>query len=127
MNTNKYHLKNLGLEIVNTLAFLKAALKFRDKRMRVIVWGTFKRQIMVYFYKQKTLKYIEKNRKGNCVSCGVCCQYIRKCPYLTSECKCSINENKHLICRVYPISSYDTRLVSRVSDKRCGYYFDSEL
>jgi hypothetical protein len=124
MKSNKHKLRNLGLEIVNILVFLNAALKFWDKRMRVIVWATLKRQIMVYLYKQETLEFVEKHRKGSCVSCGVCCQYIRKCPYLTSENKCIVNDKKHLICRVYPISSYDTQMVSRVSNKKCGYYFD---
>lgn len=125
-NSNKYHSKNLGLEIVNFLAFLNAASKFWDKRMREIVWATFKRQIAVYLFKQKTLKYVEEYRKGSCVSCGVCCQYIRKCPYLTSENKCAINGNKHLICRIYPISNNDIQLVPKVSNKKCGYYFDYE-
>lgn len=124
--SNKYQLKNLGLEIVNILVFLNAAFKFSNKRMRDIVWATFKRQIEVYLNKQKTLKYVEEHRKGSCVSCGVCCQYIRRCPYLTSENKCAVNGKKHLICRVYPISNYDVQLVSKVSDKKCGYYFDYE-
>ena len=125
-NSNRYHLKNLGLEIVNVLVFLTAALKFWDKRMYKIVRGTFTRQIEVIFNKQKTLQYIEKHRKGSCVSCGICCQYIRRCPYLTSENKCAVNEEKHFICRVYSISNYDVQLVSKVSDKKCGYYFDYE-
>ena len=125
-NSNKYHLNNLGLEIVNVLVFITAALKFWDKRMRKITWITFKRQIEVYFYEQKTLKYVEKHRKGRCVSCGVCCQYIRRCPYLTSDNKCIVNEKKHLICRIYPISNYDIQLVPKVSNKKCGYYFDYE-
>jgi hypothetical protein len=66
--------------------------------MRKIVWATFKRQIVVNLFKQRTLEYLEKHRKGNYVSCGVCCQYIRRCPYLTSENKCTINGKKHLIC-----------------------------
>lgn len=125
-NSEKYHLKNLGLEAVNVLAFLAAALKFRDKRMQKIVRATLARQIEVTFNKQKTLQYIENHRKGNCVSCGFCCQYIRRCPSLTVDNKCAINNNKHLICRVYPISNYDVQLVSKVSDKNCGYYFDTE-
>ena len=120
----KSHLKNLGLEAVNVLFFLAAAAKFWDKQRRKIVWGTFSRQIKVAFNKKKTLKYIENHRKGSCVSCGFCCQYIRKCPYLTSDNRCAINDNKHFICRVYPISDYDVKLVSKVSDKKSGYYFD---
>jgi hypothetical protein len=124
MISDKIYFKNLRLGIVNILAFLYAALKFRDKRMHKIVWATFKRQIAVYLFKQRTLEYVEKHRKGNCVSCGVCCQYIRRCPYLTSENTCVINSKKHFICRVYPISNADVQLVSKVSDKKCGYYFD---
>jgi hypothetical protein len=119
-----YKLKNLGLEIVNVAAFLKAALQVRDKRMRKIVWATLKRQVEVFLYKEKIIKYVEEYRNGSCESCGVCCQYIRKCPYLTGENRCAVNENKHLICKVYPISDYDVKLVSKVSDKKCGYYFD---
>jgi hypothetical protein len=124
--TNKHHLKNLGLEIVNVLAFLNAALKVWDKRMRKIVHGTFKRQIEVFLYKQKILKYVETHRNGNCAGCGVCCQYIRRCPYLTNDNRCDVNENKHLICKLYPISDYDVQLVSKVSDKKCGYHFRNE-
>jgi len=40
--------------------------------------------------------------------------------------KCIVNEKKHLICRIYPISAYDVQLVSKISDKKCGYYFDYE-
>ena len=124
---NKHHINNFGLEIVNFLAFMKAALKVRDKRMRKIVWGTLKRQVEVFLYKGKILKYVEEYRNGNCVSCGVCCQYIRKCPYLTSENRCSVNETKHLICKVYPISDYDVQLVSKVSGNKCGYSFKQEF
>ena len=122
--SGRSYLKNLWLEVGNFLFFITAALKFWDKRMQKIVRGTFSRQIKVGFFKQETLEYIENHRKGNCVSCGVCCQYIRRCPYLTSDNKCSINSTKHFICRVYPISNYDVQLVSKVSDKKCGYYFD---
>jgi hypothetical protein len=122
--SNKYQFENFGLEIVNFLVFLKAAFKFRDKRMRKIVWGTLTRQIKVYLNKKMTLKFVENHRKGNCVSCGVCCQYIRKCPYLTNENRCDVYEKRHLICRVYPISNYDIQLVSKVSDKKCGFNFD---
>lgn len=121
---NKHHFKNLGLEIVNILAFMNAALKVRNKRMRKIVWSTLRRQAGFYLNKEKILKYVKEYRNGNCLSCGVCCQYIRKCPYLTYENRCAINENKHLICRVYPISDNDVQLVSKVSDKKCGYYFN---
>ena len=123
----KLHLKNLGLEIVNVFAFIIAALKVADKRMRKIVWATLKRQVEIFLYKEKILKYVKEYRNGSCVSCGVCCQYIRKCPYLTCENKCAVNETKHLICKVYPISDYDVQLVSKISDKKCGYYFDQEI
>ena len=122
--SNKYHFINLRLEIVNFLVFLKAVSKFWDKSMRMIVWGTLTRQIKVYLFKRKTIKYVEKHRKGSCVNCLACCQYIRRCPYLTNGNKCAIYEKRHLICRVYPISNYDIQLVSKVSDKNCGYYFD---
>jgi hypothetical protein len=125
-NSNNFHLKNLGLEIVNVSLFLIAALKFRDKQRQMILWVTFRRHIKVYLYKQKTLKFVEKHRKGSCTGCGVCCQYIRRCPYLTSDNKCTVNEKKHLICRIYPISNDDVQLVSKISDKKCGYYFDYE-
>jgi hypothetical protein len=125
-SAHKSHLKNLQLEIVNFTAFLTAALKFWDRRMRKIIRGTFSRQIEVVFNKRKILLHIENYRKGNCVSCGVCCQYIRRCPYLTGDNKCAINDKKHLICRIYPISAHDVQLVSEVSYKKCGYYFDGE-
>jgi Putative zinc- or iron-chelating domain len=120
----KHHFANLKLEIDNFLAFLKAVLKFWDKRTRIIVWGTMTRQIKVYLFKRKTINYIEKHRKGSCINCLACCKYIRSCPYLTNENRCAIYEERHLICRIYPISDYDIQLVSKVSDKNCGYYFD---
>ena len=125
-NLYKSQFKNLVLEFVNVLVFLIAAVKLWDKRMHKIVWGTFKRQIEVLLNRQKTLKYVETYRKGNCVSCGVCCQYIRRCPNLTSENKCTVNGEKHFICRIYPISDYDVQLVSKVFNKKCGYFFDFE-
>lgn len=120
----EFFLKNIGLELKNFLAFLKAALMFRDKRMRMIVRGTLVRQVKVYFFKKRTTEYIEKHRKGDCVSCGTCCKFIRTCPYLTADNRCGVYENRHLICRIYPVSDYDIKLVSKVSDKKCGYYFD---
>jgi hypothetical protein len=123
-SSNNHFLKNIGLEIGNVFAFLAAAAKFWDKRMQMIVWGTFSRQVKVAINKQKTLQFIENHRKGNCSGCGFCCQYIRRCPYLTVENRCAINDTKHFICRVYPISDADVQLVSKVSDKKCGYYFD---
>jgi len=115
--------KNLVFEIVNFFAFLRAAIRFRDKRMRMIVRGTLKRQIKVYFFKQKTIKQVENNRKGNCTGCGICCRYIRKCPYLTDKNTCGIYEERHFVCRIYPTSEYDIQLISRISDKKCGFYF----
>ena len=123
MNRSDSHFQNFRLEIGNFLAFAGAVFKLRDKRMRRIVWGTFRRQILVYFFTRKTLRYIEKNRQGACAACGVCCQFIRKCPYLTNKNRCSLYEGRHLICKVYPISDYDIQLVSRISDKKCGFYF----
>jgi hypothetical protein len=115
--------KNLGFEIMNFFIFLWAALRFWDKRMRIIVWGTVKRQISVYFSKLKTVKYVEQCRNGNCNGCGTCCCLIRKCPYLTDESKCGIYENRHLICRIYPVSDFDTSMIAKISDKKCGFYF----
>ena len=126
-NLFRYQFKNLGLEFANIVVFLIAAVKLWDKRMRKIVWATFKRQIEVLLNKQRTLKYVETHRKGNCVSCGVCCQYIRRCPNLTSENKCTVNGEKHFICRIYPISDYDVQLVSKVSGNKCGYSFKQEF
>jgi hypothetical protein len=115
--------ENLGLEIVNVLAFFGAACKIRDKRTRMVVWGTLNRQIRVYFFTSRTKRHIEKYRRGNCASCGICCQYIRRCPHLTNEHTCAIYESRHLICRIYPVSDYDIQLVSNISDKKCGFYF----
>jgi len=120
----KFYFKNLGLELKNFQVFLKAALMFRDKKMRMIVWGTVVRQVKVYFFEKQTIEYIKKHRKGECVNCITCCQFIRRCPYLTVENKCAVYENRHLVCRIYPVSDYDIQLVSNVSDKKCGYYFD---
>jgi hypothetical protein len=120
----EFFFKNLRLEFINFAAFLKAALKFWDKKMRLIVWGTVSRQVKVYFFNKKTILYIEKHRKGECVNCITCCKYIRRCPYLTADDRCAVYENRHLICRIYPVSDYDIKLVSKVSDKKCGYYFE---
>jgi len=115
--------ENLYFEIVNFLAFMGAALRFRDKKMRLIVWGTTIRQIKVYFFKQRTNDYVDLHRKGECSGCGSCCRFIRKCPYLNDNNSCGIYENRHWICRIYPISDYDIQLVSRISDKKCGFCF----
>jgi hypothetical protein len=116
---------NLGLEIVNTLVFFKAFLKLRNRNTRMILYGTMKRQSEIFFFKRRTINYVEKYRKGKCVSCGVCCKYIRKCPHLSDTNKCNIYFTRHLICRVYPVSDDDIRLVSKISDKKCGFYFSS--
>jgi aldehyde:ferredoxin oxidoreductase len=116
--------KNFGLEMGNTVAFIGAALKFWDKRTRMIVRGTLKRQVEVYFFTSRTKKYIEKHRRGDCASCGICCQYIRKCPHLTDENTCGVYESRHLICRMYPVSDYDIQLISKISDKKCGFCFN---
>jgi len=48
----EFFFKNLKLELINFSAFLKAALMFWDKRMRMIVWGTVLRQVKVYFFRE---------------------------------------------------------------------------
>jgi aldehyde:ferredoxin oxidoreductase len=121
--TTTHFFKNFELEMGNTLAFVGAALRFWDKRMRMIVRGTLKRQIRVYFFTSRTKKHIEKYRRGNCASCGICCQYIRRCPHLTDDNTCGIYESRHLICRMYPVSDYDIQLISKISDKKCGFCF----
>jgi len=122
MATNQLF-KNLGLEIGNAIAFVGAALTFWEKRKRMIVQGTLKRQVEVYFFTSRTKKHIEKYRRGNCASCGICCQFIRRCPHLTDENTCAIYESKHLICRMYPISDFDIQLISKISDRKCGFCF----
>lgn len=114
----------LGLEIANFFAFCRALFRCRDKVMRMILLGTVKRQVKVYFFRRQTIKYIKEHRKGNCNGCGVCCQFIRKCPYLTDENRCGIYEKRHRICRYYPVSSFDTQLISKISGKKCGFYFE---
>jgi hypothetical protein len=121
--SNKYIIKNLWLEIINILIFLKAALKFRDRRLGMIVRITLERHIKVYIFKQKVWEYVGIHRKGKCLGCGLCCQYIRKCPNLTIENKCAVYEGRHLICRIYPVSENDIQLLLKVFNKKCGFYF----
>jgi hypothetical protein len=62
---------------------------------------------------------------GACISCGVSCNLLLKCPHWDEESRlCSIYDHRPLTCRLFPITPSDIRdrdLVS--SGKPCGYSF----
>jgi hypothetical protein len=66
-----------------------------------------------------------QNRKGLCHRCGLCCKILFKCPFYVEKYpfgECSIYEERSKVCRLFPMSEKDIRIV-----KECGYYFENNV
>lgn len=65
----------------------------------------------------------EKNRSGECFSCGKCCMLPFRCPFLLGDelnYRCGIYKDRPDQCRAFPIDERDLADVGF----QCGYSFD---
>jgi Fe-S-cluster containining protein len=95
------------------------------KTERTIIWGKIRRTIIVCV-PGLALHLKRKHRlTGACISCGVSCNLLFKCPHWDKESQlCSIYDDRPLTCRLFPITPSDIRdrdLAS--SGTPCGYSF----
>ncbi len=93
------------------------------KKIYIEVKGKVKR----FFYsnfKRATVEKLLKERKGECLQCGSCCEILFKCPYLwTSDGKkrCLIYHlGRPKQCKAFPLFPEDIKSVNL----RCGYFFE---
>ncbi|MEZ7892515.1 MAG: hypothetical protein QMC67_12280 [Candidatus Wallbacteria bacterium] len=81
-----------------------------------------KRRFLYYFARQKAQELI-KQRRGECLGCGKCCQAVMPCPMLFkvgSKLLCKIHQHKPYACHMYPVSYAD--MFPHLKDT-CGYWF----
>jgi len=66
---------------------------------------------------------VAKNRKHNCIDCGVCCKLPNICPFLKFKddwkSYCSVYKIRPLNCRKYPRTKSEC-----VTGDTCGFKFE---
>jgi hypothetical protein len=86
--------------------------------------GKVRRFLLVHFYKS----YIQRQlllREGDCLQCGICCNFLFACPMLTQKGRCRIYDVcRPRACRVFPIDQRDIEEV-KMCGGNCGYGFRS--
>lgn len=77
----------------------------------------------LYYFKRENAKETLKNRKGECLGCGKCCQAFVPCPMLFrvgGRNLCKIHQHKPYVCHLYPVSEED--FFPHLKHV-CGYWF----
>ncbi len=88
--------------------------------------GQFLRKIRRFFLgtfqPDRVEQSIQKNRKGECHRCGLCCELIYRCPFLGKDADqlpyCRIyGDLRPASCRNYPFDAIDSEI------DQCGFKF----
>ena len=95
-----------------------------QKHSASIFAGKLRRFFIVHFRKN----YLERqlrSRRGDCLQCGVCCNFSLPCPMLTKRRLCLVyGVCRPKACRVFPIDQKDLDDVAACGGV-CGYRFES--
>jgi Fe-S-cluster containining protein len=81
-----------------------------------------KRRYLMLLKKEEVENSLRR-RRGECLSCGLCCKASFPCPFLFQQGErwlCKIHETKPEVCKTYPFSPEDRFPHTEGS---CGYYF----
>jgi len=71
------------------------------------------------------VRRVRETRRGECRSCGSCCDLTFYCPFLNPEKtveRCTHYEKRPRTCRDFPVDALDLRLTRAP----CGYWFEGE-
>jgi hypothetical protein len=92
-----------------------------------LLQGKIRRQVLVNTQPEK-VKECHQLRHGECRQCAACCKLIFRCPFLSSDNRCSIHESpvRPRSCQVFPIARQDLEDVRRSSGNICGFWFASD-
>ena len=103
---------------------LRTSLSARERL--VLGWGKARRFYLSHFrpgYVRRSLA----RRVGDCNRTGACCHLMFTCPLLDSRSnpvRCTIQEVKPKVCRLFPIDERDLRDRDIISpDTPCGFSF----
>lgn len=94
-----------------------------------VVLSSLKAQIkrrFYYYFSPNKVKEDLKKRRGECLSCGKCCQAVAPCPMLFKigeKLLCKIHQHKPYACHLYPVNNKDFFKHLKTS---CGYWFVNE-
>ena len=102
---------------------------YRVKIAEKSKFGEFLRKARRFYYGIFRTKYIEQsikaNREGDCHRCGLCCEFVYKCPFLGRDGQnlpyCRIyGDLRPTNCRTYPFDATDSEVPG------CGYTFKTK-
>ena len=83
--------------------------------------GPFKGKVMRFA--TSLVLPVDEDRAGECMSCGACCKFLFKCPFLRPV---EGSQGKYK-CIVYPIRPLQCRKYPRTRQEQihhpCGYHF----
>ncbi len=80
------------------------------------------RRFFVCLVKKDYVEEQERQRSGECFSCGKCCMLPFRCPFLIGDehnYRCAIYNERPGQCRAFPIDDRDLMDVNY----QCGYFF----
>jgi len=102
---------------------------FSARERLVLGWGKVRRFYLSHFRPSYVRRSLER-RQGACNRTGACCRLMFTCPLLdtrTEPVRCTINEVKPKVCRLFPIDERDLRDRDIIApDTPCGFSFIPE-
>ena len=100
--------------------------RFTARERLVLGWGKLRRLYLAHLrpgYVRRSLA----RRVGDCNRTGACCRLMYTCPLLDARAepvRCTINEIKPKVCRLFPIDERDLRDRDIIApDAPCGFSF----
>ena len=109
---------------INSKSFILKKTKMKEA---IIFFLSIRHQIWrryFYLFNKRNVFRVYRKRKGVCKRCGGCCNASFKCSNLKYDenglsC-CKVNDNKPMLCRLYPYSKKDFFKHLR---RDCGYRY----
>lgn len=84
------------------------------------------RRRMIYHFDKRRITEGLRLRRGQCNSCGKCCEAVLPCPFVfkkDGKSLCRIHQHKPVMCELYPFEESD--FFKHLKDS-CGYWFVDE-
>lgn len=92
--------------------------RFRAYRKWVQGWSKVRRYWLSKF-RPAYVARMRRQRRGECLRCGSCCNIMFKCPHLENGSHCVVYDGRATQCRNFPIDHRDLRYL----EDACGFHF----